>query len=401
MTLRNALPTACLAALALVAPASAQSKFKETYLTDIQAFCDHADEVYPFFKLKGIEKEWKAAKSRLLKSAKKCKTDVDFMQLIVDGIGQLRDAHCYVTECAIEMPKREPSYYSGLSLMPATDGRVVVMFPPQGQGASLKAGAIVLKIDGKDAAKFLEKRTQETWEKGGSFSSPQRARIFEYLYALSGERGDKHTLECLDGKKRKKVKLTCRTERDGWAHNYNWPKDLKKAGKSFYYMQRASGVGYMYLRRVDSSIPTGMAEALKECPNAKGWIVDLRGNTGGGYGEDLMKQVEAVPGPVALIIDAGCISAGETLARDFKKHKQARIFGTTSAGSSSSKRTWELPSGAATIRFSVRGYSGLDGHLIEYRGIVPDELVEAVPEEVAAGENSQMLRAEAFLLTGK
>ncbi|MFT7677512.1 MAG: hypothetical protein ACI8QC_001490 [Planctomycetota bacterium] len=401
MKLRIALLTVSLAALALAAPADAQSDFKESYVSDIQAFCDQADEVYPFFELKGIEKQWGTAKSRLLKSAKKCKTDADFMQLIFDGIGQLRDAHSYVTESAIELPKREPSYYSGLSLMQATDGRVVVMFPPQGQGASLKAGTVVLKIDGKDAAKFLEKRTQETWAKGGSFSSPQRARIFEYLYALSGEKGDKHTLECLAGKKRKKVKLTIRTEKGSWAHNYNWPEDLVKAGKSFYYKQLESGVGYMYLRRIDSSIPTGMAEALKECPDAGGWIIDLRGNTGGGYGDDLRKQIEATPGPVALIIDAGCISAGETVARDFKQRKQARIFGSTSAGSSSSKRTWELPSGAATIRFSVRGYSGLDGHIIEYRGIVPDEEVLALPEDVAAGENTQVLRAEAYLLKGK
>ncbi len=377
--------------------ANAQADYKKSYASDMKAFVDQAQKAYPFFDLKGIRKDWKTTSKRLEKQAKKCKTDADFMMLVYEGISSLRDAHMYVTESKVKMPEREPSFYTGVSFMPATDGRVVVMFPPTGKGASLKTGQVVLKINGKDARKVLEERGQEVWEKGGSFSSPQRATFFEYRYGLSGESGDKHVLVCLDGKK-KTYKLSCRTEMEGWPHTYNLPADLQRVGKSFYDSKLESDIGYMYLRRVDSSIPEGMAKALAEMTDVKAWIVDLRGNTGGGYGSDLTDQVKGLQVPVAVIIDAGCISAGETLARDFVNYADARIFGTVSAGSSSSKQNWTFPSGIATIKFSTRSRSGIDGQVIEFNGITPHEITEVVPEEAMVGENSSIKRAEEYLL---
>jgi C-terminal processing protease CtpA/Prc len=52
----------------------------------------------------------------------------------------------------------------------------------------------------------------------------------------------------------------------------------------------------------------------------------------------LVEEIKRMKRPVAVIIDAGCISAGETLARDFKASTGARLFGSTTAGSSSSKK---------------------------------------------------------------
>ena len=395
---------ACLPVLllaALVSPLAAQAEYKKSYRSDMEALLDEVQKSYPFFDLKDLRKPWKETAKRLEKQVKKCKSDAEFMALVGEGIACLRDAHMYVTECAVELPEREPEFYPGLSFLPATEGRVVVMFPPQGQGAgSLATGTVVLSIDGQDARELLEARAQEAWDRGGSFSTLQRARLFEYRIPLRGERGQKHVLTVLDGKKKDKVTVSCREQVDGWPHTYNPPPGLEQAGKSFWFARLASGVGYMYLRRVDSSIPAGMQQALAAVPEAAGWIVDLRGNAGGGYGDELLAQVDAVPGPVAVILDAGCISAGETLARDFVNRKQARLFGEATAGSSSSKRDWSFPSGIATIKFSTRSRSGIGGQPIEGRGIQPDEGVEVVPEEAQAGQNSAILRAEAFLLGG-
>lgn len=393
----TSLLTAILAVILIAAPAPAQSKYKKTYKSDMQAFVDEIDASYPFLKLKGIENEWKQTKAALLKAAKKCKKDAAFVQLAFDGVACLRDAHMYVTEIKVDLDKPDPTYYSGISLMRGTDERVVVMTVPREMGASMKVGQIVLTIDGKDAREVLERRAQDTWAKGGNFSSLQRARFFEYRFALQGERNEKHVLVCLNGKKKKKVKVSLRAEFDGWPHNYNYPEGLIQDGKSFYACMLPSGFGYMYLRRVDSSIPAGMRNALAQHSDAAGWIVDLRGNTGGGYNSELLDQVKAMQGKVAVIIDAGCISAGETLARDFVNLKQARLFGTTSAGSSSSKKMWAFPSGIAQVRITTRGRKGMDGQLIEFNGITPHEITEAVPEEVAAGSNSSILRAEEYL----
>ena len=153
----------------------------------------------------------------------------------------------------------------------------------------------------------------------------------------------------------------------------------------------------MYLRRVDDSTEPGIREALKEHPRATGWIADLRGNGGGGYGVGLINAIKAMPRPVAVLIDAGCISAGETLARDFRRYAGARLFGTKSAGSSSSKRQWKFPSGIAVVSFSQRSRWRSDRKPIEFNGIDPDAIVEPVPEELAAGVNSAIRRAEEYL----
>ena len=59
---------------------------------------------------------------------------------------------------------------------------------------------------------------------------------------------------------------------------------------------------------------------------------------------------------------------------------------------------WSFPSGIATIKFSTRSRGGVGGKPIEGSGIQPDEVVEVVPEEIQAGQNSAILRAEAWLL---
>jgi hypothetical protein len=348
----------------LLAPAASAQKakeaaYKKTYVSDMEAFIKEAQVNYPFWDLKDLRKGWKAKKKDLEKRAKKCKTDVEFIRLVYEGMRYLRDAHMYMTECKIEMPRGEPSYYSGISFLKATDDRVIVMHPPEGQGASLKSGSVVLTINGKNARKFLDARGEDIWEEGGGFSSPQRATLFEYRTALSGERGD----------------------------------------KSFYYSQLESGYGYMYLRRVDSSIAEGMKEALAKHADVPGWVIDLRGNSGGGYNDDLVNQVKAVGKPTVVIGDAGCISAGETLIRDFIRYADARFIGTPTAGSSSSKKEWQFPSGIAKVKFSTRSRYGPDGEPIEFNGIQPHEIVEAVPEEVLEGKNSEILRAVEYLTT--
>lgn len=397
MGLLRFLLLSALAFISIAGTASAQSEYKKSYASDMKAFVKEVKKTYPFFDLKDIRKDWSKLGKRLEKEAKKCKTDTEFIALVQEGVSGLRDAHSYISDCAVELPKSETRYYSGLSLLPATDGRVVVMFSPRGAGASLKAGQVVLKIDGKDAREVLEERAAASWEAGGSFSSPQRALFWEYRYALQGESGTKHKLTVLDGNKKKTVKLSCRTEMGSWAHNYHLPEDLQKVGKSFYHTVLPSGYGYMYLRRVDSSISEGMAVALEASRDVPGWVVDLRGNTGGGYDNELTDLVASIKVPVVAILDAGCISAGETLARDFVNLADAHLIGTTSAGSSSVKTHWPFPSGIATVRISTRSRSGIDGKMIEFHGITPHEIVEAVPEEVQAGLNSEIQRAVEYL----
>ena len=367
------------------------------YESDMAAFVRTVDEGCPFLALKGIGGDWAEAKRELMERAKGCASDEAFLKIVIDAMRVLRDGHLRIRESKAKMPEMPPQYYPGLSFLAATEGRVTIMYAPRVLADRLGTGTVVTKIDGTDARGYLEQRGEAAWKEGGFFSSPQRARLFEYRLALRGEQGQKHTIGYLDGEEERSLTVACETAVRGWPHTYNLPSDLKRVGRSFYYAKLGDDIGYMYLRRVDTSVPQGIDEALRVHANLKGWIVDLRGNSGGGYDRNLIEQIRAFPRPVAVAIDAGCISAGETLARDFRAYAEARLFGSQSAGSSSSKRTWSFPSGIASIQFPVRSRWRRDRKPIEFNGIDPDVEVEVVPEEVRAGDNSAILRAREYI----
>ena len=377
---------------------AAWSEEKSKYETDLEAFLQEMDRTYPFFDLKGIRGDWKATSARLREEVKTCQSDEAFLGLVMKAIECLRDSHVGIVKANAKFPEMPRRYYSGGSFMPATDNRIVVMYPPQEGDPDLKTGTVVTKIDGKNARDVLEEQAKAAWTRGGPFSSPQRARLFEYRILLRGEKGDSHTLTVLIGEKERKVRLSSTVEASGWPHTYNMPTSLTSTGRSCGYTKLASAVGYIYLRRVDESTEPGIAKALSAHPDAKGWIIDLRGNGGGGYDQALLNRLKSIPRPVACIIDAGCISAGETLARDLVSLSKARLFGSTTAGASSSKREWTFPSGIATLSLPTRSRNGVGGKLIEFHGIEPDERIEAAPDEVQRGLNSEILRAEAYLL---
>ena len=367
-----------------------------SFESDWQAFTAEIDGSYPFFELKGIAADWTRCKEELGRKMKTCRTDAEFLALVADAIRVLRDAHAGFTDTRTPLPKSPPEYYPGIAFAPATEKRVVVLAGPP-NNKDLACGVVVREIDKRPARDVLEEKAAAAWKEGGGFSSPQRARLFEYRIALRGKKGDAHTLTLETARGTKTVKVSCDTEARGWPHTYNMPAGLTRNGQASY-GALTSGVGYIHLRGVDGQTETGIAAALGAHPEAKGWLIDLRGNGGGGYDAKLIERLRSIPKPVAVLIDAGCISAGETLARDLVQATSARLFGDTSAVASSAKKSWAFPSGRATLTLPTRSRAGLNRRPIEFNGIIPDEHVEAVPEELRSGKNSGILRAEEWLL---
>lgn len=388
--------------LALSSPATCQKSKRvkpAVVRKELAAFFKEVDRHYPFFKVKGIEKDWKKTKIEALKRAKKCKTEADFCELVVDAAKRLRDGHLSFPKVDLGLPEPEPRYWPGVVLWPATENRVVVLSVPKSLDGVCKPGMVLTKIDGKPARAYLEARAREEWDRGGFFSSPQRARFFAYRTPLQSEKqNQKFKLEWFDGKKKRSRSVRAELPVGGWMHNYNMPEGLTQSAKSVWH-GTIGDCAYVWLRRMDSSAEDGFAKALAAHSDAKAWIVDLRGNTGGGYDRSFVAKLpELAEGrrKVAVLIDAGCISAGETFARDLVEKANAKLYGQTTAGSSSTKKVVELWDGKLHVRFSIGTRRGL-GKTIEFHGIAPHVDVEANPDEVLAGKNSTLERALADL----
>jgi len=365
---------------------------------ELEAFFDEIDRTYPFFELKGIGTDWQHAKERFRARAKACSSDAQFLGIVRDAVLCLHDSHMWFTETRASVPPLPATYCPGISFLPATDGRVVILSRREGLDPALRTGAVVTKIDDQDARRYLDEEAKKVWAEGG-MSGPQRARLMAYRTPLrTQQKGERHWITLLLDQAERRVELACDFDaRFDLSSGYNRPEGLKGAG-SCAYTQLASRVGYICLRRVDATTAPGLKEAVATHPDARGWIVDLRGNSGGGYDQSLLEALKELPRPLAGIIDAGCISAGETLARDLVQLGDARLFGSRTAGASTAKRDWTFPGGVATLSLPVRSRWGIGGQLIELHGIEPHVEVEAVPEDLLRGLNTEILKAEQYIL---
>jgi len=378
------------------------------YRASLDAFFKEVDATYPFFELKGIKDDWEQCKKRLAANLPQCRTDAQFLGMIQDAIDCLRDAHMAILDAKVKLAAPEPEYCPGISFIAATQERVCVMVPPSDAtlASKLPAGTVITQIDGQPARKWLDEQAAALWKKGGCFSSPQRAKLFTYRIPFSGERGKRHAVVYSVGGKTAQTVLTNAVPARGWPHTYAMPAGLQGQG-AIQYVKLPSNCGYIYMRAIDEKLCAQFDAALKHIGEAKGLIVDLRGCGGGGYENEIYKRfnkrtgaTQGIPfwgGKIVVLLDAGCISAGETFARDLYYYAQAHLMGEMTAGSSSSKKTWPLPNGLASIRISERTRGGIDKAGIEFNGIKPQTLVEVDPDEMRRGINSGIKRAEEFL----
>src|SRR5574344_644318 len=158
-------------------------------------------------------------------------------------------------------------------------------------------------------------------------------------------------------------------------------------------------LGYIQINSfIGSTTPNEFIDALGKVKDAKGLIIDLRGNTGGllpnavfianlfipkgnivsivgrnGYKYDIKAQDTdfGVKKPLVVLIDGTSASASEILSGALKDYHKAVLVGTTTFGKGMVQKVIPLPNETG-LNLTIAKYLTPNGTDINKKGIKPD-----------------------------
>ena len=351
---------------------------------------------------------------------------------LMQFVALLRDGHSNVYPPE-EIAKR---FYSRPGVRTAkVEGRVIVMDVTDSDLSreGLRVGDEVVGIDGIDVERYARERVMPYQ----SSSTDQDLAVRTYSYALltgSAERPAQLEVRDRDGKQ-----TTLTAMRSGYASTGGHPR------KAF--EMREDGIAVITAIQFENGAAAeALGQHIAQVMQAKGLILDLRGNGGGSgnlgfallswlsdaslpsmvssYRESnaldrarMGKSVTVVwrnvagqefrlprdpvfQGPVALLIDARTFSAAEDTAAVFKLMHRGIVIGSASGGSTGQPWLFDLP-GGGTARICVKRDSYPDGTTFVGTGIVPDIEVPLTIKDVREGRDAVIERAVHELSKGR
>lgn len=297
------------------------------------------------------------------------------MRGIVAGLGDPYTVYMTKAEWD-EFQIRTQGTYSGVGItIGVKDDKVIIISPMKNspaEKAGLKAGDIVLKVDGKPIT-----------------SSDEAASL------IRGQSGTQVILTIERDGKDFDVALT-RQEITISAVNYSMLED---------------GIGYLQLTSFNEHAYSETSQALQSLKDmgAKAIILDLRYNGGGllsectaianlflpkgpivSYkGKAQPEKVEESQGPglgmpLIVLVNEGTASASEILAGAIQDRKAGTLVGVTTFGKGLIQTTYPLKDGSV-VKVTIAEYYTPSGRAINGKGITPDVVVQ--------GDDAQMAKA--------
>ena len=187
-------------------------------------------------------------------------------------------------------------------------------------------------------------------------------------------------------------------------------------------------VGYIRLSMFLAPVAQPFTDAVRGFvrDDARGIIIDLRGNPGGvgglvmGMGGHFIRdkgkslgtmktresQLEFVAnprgpgalfdGPVAILVDSLSFSTSELFASGMQQVRGARLFGQQTGGMALPSIIEVLPNGDK-MQFAIADLLTPDGHRIEGSGVAPDVEVPLRKEDLLAGKDAALDAAEDWI----
>ncbi len=365
---------------------------------------------YPCFQLKGID--WEAVGGRLLPRARQVATDAEFGMLCLEMVAALEDSHAQLLPAAVAVPEIPfPTWDAGFACLVDDRDQPVVYYVADGSAAAaagVKIGMTIVTVNGEPADKAIA-QTAERLSRYVGYSSARCRRYDAYrLFVRQLEQGSQVTLETLDvdgGKQSLRVQAS---HRGGYLPRLPIPIEGVSDSANVGWKMLEGGIGYIYVRRIQAKLNESLDAAVKDLKDSRGLVIDVRGNSGGGFdaasahrnfnADDLIEPDRPrFAGPIAVLVDARCISAGEGWTSWFVGRPNVRLFGETTAGASSRKTSYTLKNGLFKVSYPVKAYTGFLDRPIERRGIEPDVPVMQTAADLVAGKDTVLEAAKSNL----
>ena len=366
---------------------------------------------YPNFKIKGID--WNAVGRELGPRGAKVKNDEEFGRLCQELVARLEDSHAYVGKGLISPPAPPfPRWDAGFACLLDKHGDVVIYdIAPISSAAEkgLKVGMTIDSINGKPVHEAIAD-TMKVLKRHVGYSSEQYLKYHAVRW-FPRQPIQKFPLKVVaadhDGN-RKLFPLEA-TSDVRYLRRRPIPTPGISENANVSWTMLPGDIGLIYVRRIKGDLIPKLDAAVSDLAVAKGLIIDVRGNSGGGF-DSVRAHVNFAPdlsrdperprflGPLAVLIDSRCISAGEGWASWFLANQRAKFYGSATAGASARKTTYELKNKLFKVTFPVKPYKGYLDRIIERRGLEPHQMVRLSAADVQKRRDSVMEAAREDLL---
>lgn len=394
-----------------VSPAGAQEA--PAYAESFRDLHNELGARYVFFDLKGID--WDAVGAEFMPRAEAVQDDAAFGLLVAELVARLEDSHARVLPGEAPLPTVDfPRWHPGFACLEDDRGDAVVYFvqpnSPANQ-AGVKPGMKLVSVDGKPAGEAISQMMDKIshWQ---GYSSQQYLRYHATRWCTRRVKRFEHVALTFEDTAGGALALTLPAAVDGGyvprlpIPNPGIPDSCDIASK------RLPGeIGYIYVRRIKKDLNAQLDRAVGRLADCKAIIIDVRGNSGGGFDSKTAHQnftldeTQRDPnrpvfaGPMAVLIDSRCISAGEGWASWFVANQRATFFGEPTAGASARKDIYTLTNNTFKVRYSVKAYRGHLDRPIERLGLIPDVPVKQTRADLIAQKDTALEAARVHLLS--
>lgn len=369
--------------------------------------------------------DWAKMREVYAPKAAAAKTRPEFHSVLRQLLAELKLSHFGIYPRDAEtLAKQKNNGTIGIELK-MLDGLAVIVrveAASAAETAGLKAGFAVNKIDGQTVSEILKPFETSLASRKLTPGMQKVYRERSLLALINGTAGTTLNLEILDEKDQARNLNIIRKAFSGEMSQAlgNFPPQEVV----FESRRLASGLGYIRFNIWVVPQVQKLRKALRDLADAKGIIIDLRGNPGGIGGmapglagmlvnertslgsmnmrESEQKfivypQTDPFLGKVVILEDYGSASTSEVFAAGMQEIGRAKIIGETSAGAVLPSIFDTLPTGVI-FQYAISDYRSPKNILIEGRGVLPDVEVKQTREGLLKGIDAPLAAAEKIIL---